>query len=208
MIYELSVVAKSELSDEHVEKINELVREVLGQFKAEALVQDDWGTLTFAQPTKDGTERGRFLYFIYKSNDEGTNTELIRRFRINESLLRHGIFALGKDSEQEEIVKKYKTPYSKKYNGSHVEEGEDGEGDARNERRQFARRKACWFTARNLKADWKDPNTFAWLVNEFGKISPSRVSGISRKHQRFATTAIKRARNMGIASHLSGRCAE
>lgn len=208
MIYELSLVAKSELSDENVEKLNELVREVIGQFGGEVLVQDDWGSLNYAQTAVDGTQRGRFLYFIYKSDSVESNPELIRRFRINEDVLRHMILALGKNSEQESIVKNYKTPYSKKYQGTVVVEDEDGEGDMRQERRQFARRKACWFTARKIKADWKDPNTYAWLINEFGKISPARVSGISRKHQRFATTAIKQARNIGLASHLSNRFAQ
>lgn len=208
MIYELSLVLKSELSDENVEKMNELVREVLAQHGGEVLVQDDWGSLSFAQVAGDGTTRGRFLYFIYKSTDSETNKELSRRFKINEDTLRSMIIKLGEDRAQEEIVKGYKTPYSKKYRGSVVEEDEEGEGDMRKERRQFARRKTCWFSARKIKADWKDPNTYAWLVNEFGKISPARVSSISRKHQRFANTAIKRARNIGLASHLSGRNAQ
>lgn len=208
MIYELSLVAKSELSDERVEKLNELVREVTAQFGGEVLIQDDWGNMTFAQPALDGTERGRFLYFMYKTSGEGNNAELSRRFKINEDVLRYMTIQLGDDKDQEAIVKNYKCPYSKKYKGSIVEEEEDGEGDMRKERRQFARRRSCWFTAKKIKADWKDPNTYAWLINEFGKISPARVSGISRKHQRFATSAIKRARNIGLASHLSGRFAE
>ena len=205
MIYELSLVLKSELSDENVEKMNELVREVLAAHSSEALVQDDWGSLSFAQPANDGTSRGRFLYFIFKSNDQEINKELSRRFKISEDVLRYMVIKLGEDKDQEAIVTGYKTPYSKKYRGSIVEEDEDGEDDMRQERRQFARRKTCWFSARKIKADWKDPNTYAWLVNEFGKISPARVSSISRKHQRFANTAIKRARNIGLASHLSGR---
>ncbi len=66
----------------------------------------------------------------------------------------------------------------------------------------------CWFTTNKITADWKDPKTYAWLVNEFGKISPARVSGVSRKHHRWAESAIKRARNIGLISHLAGNTAE
>ena len=208
MIYELCVVAKTELQDESVEKLNELVRNVVSDFQGEVLIQDDWGPLTFAQMTAEGIERGRFLYFIVKHESSDANKELTRRFHINEGILRHMIVQLGENKRQEELVKNYKTPYSKKYRGSVVDDVEESEGDVKKERRRFARRKNCWFTAKKLQADWKDPNTFGWLVNEFGKISPARVTGISRKHQRFATSAIKRARNIGLASYISNAVAE
>jgi ribosomal protein S18 len=63
----------------------------------------------------------------------------------------------------------------------------------------------AFFKSNNIIADWKDPKTYSWLVNEFGKISAARVSGVSRKHQRYVTTAIKRARTLGIISHISSR---
>ncbi|OFZ28009.1 MAG: 30S ribosomal protein S18 [Bdellovibrionales bacterium RIFOXYB1_FULL_37_110] len=75
--------------------------------------------------------------------------------------------------------------------------------DIEKDRRRFARRRNCWFIARGIKADWKDPKTYMWLINEFGKISPARVSGVSTKHQRFVNSAIKRARQLNIVSHLS-----
>ena len=71
----------------------------------------------------------------------------------------------------------------------------------------FARRKSCWFTANKTAPDWKDPMSYAWLVSEFGKISPARVTGISRKMQRLATVNIKRARGIGLLSYMSGRTA-
>ena len=74
-------------------------------------------------------------------------------------------------------------------------------------RKKFARKKTCWFAAKSIKADWKDPKTYGWLVNEFGKISPARVTSISRKHQRFANNAVKRARNIGLISQLSDQTA-
>lgn len=211
MIYEISIVTKSETSDERVEKLNEMVREVLAQNGGEVLVQDDWGVLQYAQLARDGVSRGRFLYFIYKNEATGTNAELVRRLRINEDIHRHLIVTLGRERDQAQIVKSYKTPFSKKYNGSAVEQQQEDEfdgGEGRQDRRQFSRRKGCWFSERKIQADWKDPNTYAWLINEFGKINPARVSNITRKHQTIANEAIKRARNLGIASYVSNRFAE
>ncbi|MCO4792190.1 MAG: 30S ribosomal protein S18 [Bacteriovoracaceae bacterium] len=205
MIYELALVAKPESSEDQVKSLTDLVTTVVTDFKGEVLLTDDWGKLRFAQPSKSGGVAGRYLYMILKSNDEGTGRELQRRFGINEDVLRHMTIKLGEDRNQEAILKAYKCPYSKTSNGSHADEGDDKEGSK--ERRRFSKGKSCWFTIKDIKADWKDPKTFGWLINEFGKISPARVSGISRKHQRFADSAIKQARNIGVASYISNRFA-
>ena len=207
MIYELSLVTKAELSDEEVAKVKDMVLSVVKEHDGEVFIEDDWGTLTFAQPTSNGVEQGHYLYFMYKANNVN-NVELARRFRINDGVLKHIVIAVSEDENKVgEIVKNVKTPFSKKYAGSVTDTDEEG-GDPAKDRRRFSRRKSCWFTARKIKADWKDPQTYAWLVNEFGKISPARVSGISRKHHRFADKAIKQARNIGLLSHLSGRTAQ
>lgn len=212
MIYELSVVTKPELGAEAHAQIAEIVKDSLKDFAGEILIADDWGKLHLAQPFASGAKHGHFHYFMYKSNTQA-NTELVRRFGINEGVLRSGIFVLGEDSEQETLVKNFKTPLSKTYRGSvldnkNEDDDEGGFEDMEDDRRKFAKRKSCWFTAKKIKADWKDPQTWNWLVSEFGKISPARVSGISKKHQRFANSAIKQARNMGVSSYLSNRVAE
>lgn len=206
MIYELSLVAKSELSAEEVSALQSLVHEVAKQHDGDILIQDDWGRMQFAQTSKKGHETGRYLYFLYKANSDN-NKELERRLKINEGVLKSMIVKLGDDADQDKIVKAYKTPYSKNYKGSVMDEDEEEEGEDQPQRR-FSRRKNCIFTMKKVKADWKDPKTYDWLVNEFGKVSPSRVTGISRKHQRFATTAIKRARQIGLASYMSNRFAD
>jgi ribosomal protein S18/ribosomal protein S6 len=206
MIYELSLVAKSELSAEDISALQALVHEVAKQHDGDILIQDDWGRMEFAQTSKKGFDTGRFLYFLYKANSDN-NKELERRMKINEGILKAMIINLGDDEDQDQIVKAYKTPYSKNYNGSVMDEEEEEESDDR-PRRRFSGRKNCIFTMKKIKADWKDPKTYEWLVNEFGKVSPARVTGITRKHQRFATTAIKRARQIGLASYMSNRFAE
>lgn len=207
MIYELSLVTKAELSDDEVAKVKEMVLAVVKEYDGETFIEDDWGTLTFAQPTSTGVEQGHYLYFMYKANNLA-NVELSRRFKINEGVMKHLFIAVEEnDDKVGEVVKNVKTPFSKKYAGS-VTDADDENSDNGKDSRRFSRRKSCWFAAQKIKADWKDPLTYAWLVNEFGKISPARVSGISRKHHRFADKAIKQARNIGLLSHLSGRTAQ
>jgi len=208
MIYELAVVLKDGSGDAGADSVTKTLNEVAAQQGGEVLVEDNWGVLTLAQPSSDGEKRGNFLYFMYKADNEA-NKELNRRFNINEFVMKYIVVKLGEDLESESLVKGYKTPYSNTHKGSTTDGiGEESGMDMEKDRKNFAKRKNCWFTAKNIKADWKDPKTFSWLVNEFGKISPARVSGISRKHQRFATSAIKRARNLGISSSLSRRNAE
>lgn len=213
MIYELSVVTKPELGAEAHAQIAEIVKDTLKGFEGELLIADDWGRLHLAQPYANGAKHGHFHYFMFKSNTQA-NTELARRFGINEGVLRSMIFNIGEDAEKETLVKNFKSPLSKQYRGSVLDNNkneDDEEGgfeDMEDDRRKFAKRKSCWFTAKKIKADWKDPQTWNWLVSEFGKISPARVSGISKKHQRFANSAIKHARQLGISSYLSNRTAD
>ena len=203
MVYELALAMKSGFGDEDVTKTQEMVISIVQAHEGDVLISDDWGHLSLPQETNRGTNSIRMLYFIYSANNEN-NRELVRRLRIAEGVVRHMIALLGDESNAGTIVKNLKTPFSKKYPGS-VTDGEEGGGEE--DKKKLARRKNCYFTARNIRADWKDPKTYVWLVNEFGKISPARVSNVSRKHQRFVTTAIKRARNIGFIAHTSNQVA-
>lgn len=205
MIYELAIVARPTLSETEINSLSKIVQDVINQFGGEILVEDNWGALTFAQIASNRENKGNFLYFIYQTGAE-TNLELTRRLKINEGVHKYLFCKLGPDSKKEKILKNLKIPYSKKYPGS-ITDLED-ESDVVKDRKRFVKKKHCWFTAKNIKADWKDPKTFSWLVNEFGKIAPARISGVSYKHQRLATTAIKRARQLGIISHLSNQVAK
>lgn len=211
MIYELAVVCNGDVTDEVVNQLTTLVKEVVEAGKGQVLITDYWGKMYLAQPSSSGTKKASYLFFMYQ-NDGQCNNELERRLGINENAVRQMIINVGEDSQRDALVKAYKTPFSKTHSGSVVDaEGQEdamAEEDMGKDRRRFSRRKGCWFTARKISADWKDPATYSWLINEFGKISPARVSGITRKHQRYANSAIKRARQVGLASHLSGRIAD
>ncbi|MDH5581640.1 MAG: 30S ribosomal protein S18 [Bdellovibrionales bacterium] len=207
MIYEIAIVAKDDLNESQLKDVSMMIHEVAKAYDGEVTIEDDWGSLKLAQPTSNGSDRGRYLYFQYKANNLA-NVEIARRIRISEGILRHLIVRLGEDADLDKISKAYKTPFSKKYKGSVTDSIEsEGEINLEKDRKKFARGRACWFKAKSVTADWKDPKTYQWLMNEFGKISPARVSSISRKHQRFANAAIKRARNIGLASIFTNRIA-
>jgi len=82
----------------------------------------------------------------------------------------------------------------------------DGERKPRNNsdgdkkpRRPMARRKVCQFCVDKVeRIDYKDIARIRKFVTEKGKILPSRQTGTCAKHQRELTTAIKRARYMGL----------
>lgn len=197
MIYESAYVLRTGTSEEAAKQLADVIVETVKSFNGEVLIQENWGVKTFAQPTSNGITKGLYLYVMYKA-DTNVNVELERRFKISEDILKFIFVRLGKDSEQESVVKAYKNP-----NHSTEEAGVDSE----KERKMFSKKKSCWFSAKKTAPDWKDAASYSWLVNEFGKISPGRVTGLRPKYQRLATTAIKRGRCMGLISYMSSRVA-
>jgi ribosomal protein S18/ribosomal protein S6 len=201
MIYELALVAHAGATEEQQTSIKSLVADVAKSYDGEIHLTDDWGMRTFAQTSRTGARQGNYIYFILSGNNE-MNTELARRFKINEHVQKYlNVKLSDNNADAETLVKAYKTPFSKAHSGSQTDELERG---AEKDKRRFAKRKNCWFKANKITADWKDPKTYNWLINEFGKIQPARVTGVSTKHHRWAQVAIKRARNIGLVSHVRG----
>lgn len=78
------------------------------------------------------------------------------------------------------------------------------DGEVRKPRRQMSRRKVCQFCVDKVETiDYKDVAKIRKFVTENGKIIPSRQTGTCAEHQRKLTTAIKRARYMGLL-HYKG----
>ncbi len=68
---------------------------------------------------------------------------------------------------------------------------------AKKERRP--KRKICNFCAeKQTDVDYKDVPRLRKFISERGKILPRRISGNCAKHQRFLTTAVKRARVIAL----------
>ena len=199
MIYETALVLRTDLSEEVAAKAKSLVTDTVKEFGGEILVDESWGVKSFAQPTSSGITHGNYHYFIFKVGGTA-NAEIERKFGISEDILKSICLKLGEDSKQEQIIKAYNNP-------AHKVVDADGETETAKDKKMFAKRKSCYFSAKKSSPDWKYPDTYSWLVNEFGKISPARITGLRPRYQRSATTAIKRGRNLGLISHISNRVA-
>lgn len=197
MIYETAYVLKNATSTDEAAKIKDQVISIINNAKGEVLVNDDWGLRTFAQPSSKGETSGHYFYIMYQA-DGTINTEIERRLKLSESVLKWLVVKLGIDSKKETIMKGYKNP-------NHKNEDEMAKDK---DKKMSSKRRSCWFSANKTSPDWKNPATYKWLVNEFGKISPARVTSLRPRYQRQATVAIKRARNMGFISHLSNQVSE
>ncbi len=63
----------------------------------------------------------------------------------------------------------------------------------------FRRRKTCPFSGPSApKIDYKDVRLLQRYISERGKIVPSRITAVSAKKQRELSSAIKRARFLGL----------
>lgn len=52
--------------------------------------------------------------------------------------------------------------------------------------------------------DYKDDKLLSRFISERGKILPRRLSGVSARHQRQLSVAIKRARYLALLPYIKG----
>lgn len=73
------------------------------------------------------------------------------------------------------------------------------QGGGRQSRFAPFRRKPCRFCIEKAASiDYKDINLLRNFITERGKILPTRITGNCALHQRRLTTAVKRARAIGL----------
>ncbi|MGH9669232.1 MAG: 30S ribosomal protein S18 [Terriglobales bacterium] len=66
-------------------------------------------------------------------------------------------------------------------------------------RKFFRRRKVCKFCVEKIDAiNYKDFRMLSQFINERGKITPRRLTGVCTPHQHRLTAAIKQARNIAL----------
>lgn len=89
-------------------------------------------------------------------------------------------------------------------------QGGEGGGPPRRGRRPGGRdrftqrRKVCQFCVDKVRhVDYKDFQRLRRYLSDRGKIEPRRKTGTCAKHQRFLTTALKRARYMALLPYVS-----
>jgi small subunit ribosomal protein S18 len=65
-------------------------------------------------------------------------------------------------------------------------------------------KKQCYFTQHNIRhVDYKDTEILKKFMNAHGRIIAKKRSGIASKYQRQLSTAIKRARFMGLLPYVA-----
>ena len=68
----------------------------------------------------------------------------------------------------------------------------------------FRRRKVCGFCVDKVHSiDYKDPGRLRRYLSDRGRIEPRRKTGTCAKHQRWLTTALKRARHLALLPYTS-----
>lgn len=66
------------------------------------------------------------------------------------------------------------------------------------------KRKTCPFESDpDIKIDYKDLTLLKRYLSPRGKILPSRITGVSARHQRALATAIKRARDLALLPYVA-----
>jgi small subunit ribosomal protein S18 len=72
--------------------------------------------------------------------------------------------------------------------------------------RYMARPKVCQFCVDKVKyIDYKQGDMLRRFVSERGKIRPRRQTGTCARHQRFLTTALKRARHLAMLPYVGNQ---
>lgn len=85
-------------------------------------------------------------------------------------------------------------------------ERENGAGAPRRGRRGTDRIKPRKYTRINSAAvDYKDLNLLRRFLSDKGKTRSRRVTGLSRKHQRQLSVAVKRAREIALLPYVGER---
>ncbi|MCY4643579.1 MAG: 30S ribosomal protein S6 [Bacteriovoracales bacterium] len=120
LIYETCVLLSPTTGEETRNQIISQTKEAVEGGSGEIFLTDEWGERDLAQPTSQGHRKGHYIYFLYEA-DGKVNEEVERRFRINESVLKHIIVKKGRN--REEALKKYVTPYAS--NSAHRPSEED-----------------------------------------------------------------------------------
>lgn len=102
--YETTIITRSELSDEALKTIQNRLIEVIGTFKGEVVINEDWGKRRLAYPIKKES-RGHYTYLVYTGVGDVVH-EIERNLRMQEHVLRFLSVNLGKDFEPAQFQKR------------------------------------------------------------------------------------------------------
>lgn len=102
--YETTYITRSEMTDEGLKALNERIVNIIGNYKGEVVLTEDWGRRKLAYPIQKET-RGQYTYVVYTGTGDIVH-EIERNLRLHEHVLRFLSVNLEKEFDIENFRKR------------------------------------------------------------------------------------------------------
>jgi small subunit ribosomal protein S6 len=102
--YETTFVTRSELTDEALKALQDKLTGIIGEYKGEVVLTEDWGKRKLAY-TIQKESRGHYTYIAY-TGEGGIVHELERNLRLHDHVLRFLTVNLEREFDAEDFRKK------------------------------------------------------------------------------------------------------
>jgi small subunit ribosomal protein S6 len=102
--YETTFITRSELADDALKALQERLNSVVGAYKGQVVITEDWGKRKLAYPIQKET-RGHYTYLVYYGTGDVVH-EIERNLRLNEHVLRFLTVNLEKEFDGEVFTKR------------------------------------------------------------------------------------------------------
>jgi len=130
--FETTFITRPEMTEEALKTLQEKLNSVVGQYKGELVMSEDWGTKRMMYKIEKES-RGRYSYFVY-TGEGNIVAEIERHLRMNDHVLRFLSINLAKEFDKDTFTKRRE---EMKAQAKKREE----EREARREEREANRRK-------------------------------------------------------------------
>lgn len=101
--YETTFITRAEMTDDGLKALQERLAGVVGQYKGELVLSEDWGKRRLAYPIQKET-RGQYTYMVYSGQGDVVH-EIERNLRLNEHVLRFLSVNLENEFDSEKFMK-------------------------------------------------------------------------------------------------------
>ena len=169
--YESVLVFRQDLTEPQVKEKADKFAGIIKELGGDVKSTEFWGLKNLAYVIRKNRKAHYVMMNIELAGDK--IAELERRSRIDEDVIRFLNVRVAELATQPSIMMKKS-----------------------NVRAAIYRKKSNPLKGKVI--DYKDIKTLSHYITERGKIVPSRISGVPQKEQRELTTAIKRARHLGL----------
>jgi small subunit ribosomal protein S6 len=102
--YESTYITRSELSDEALKALQDRLVQVVGSFKGELILTEDWGKRKLAYPIQKES-RAQYTYLVY-TGQPGVVHEIERNLRLHDHVLRFLTVNLEEEFDAAQFTKR------------------------------------------------------------------------------------------------------